>query len=110
MLKKNCVRLSSSKQGTFVLNKTHTIMNTGKIVLGALAGLAVGAALGILFAPEKGSTTRKQITNKGDDYLDELKSKFNSLCNAVSEKLDLTKQEAEDFVNKGKAILDEVKG
>jgi gas vesicle protein len=85
-------------------------MNTGKIALGALAGLAVGAALGILFAPEKGSTTRRRITDKGDDYLDELTTKFNSLCNAVSEKLELTKQEAEDFVNKGKAMLDEAKG
>jgi gas vesicle protein len=85
-------------------------MNTGKIVLGALAGLAAGAALGILFAPEKGSTTRRRITDKGDDYLDELTTKFNSLCNAVSEKLELTKQEAEDFVNKGKAMLDEAKG
>ena len=56
-------------------------MNTGKIVLGALAGLAVGAALGILFAPEKGSTTRKRITDRGDDYLDELTTKINSLCN-----------------------------
>lgn len=82
-------------------------MNTGKVVLGTLAGLAVGAILGILFAPEKGSTTRKQITDKGDDYLDELKSKFNGLCEAVSEKLEMTKQETEELVQKGKTKLEE---
>ena len=40
-------------------------MNTGKVVLGTLAGLAFGAIAGILLAPEKGSTTRKQISDKG---------------------------------------------
>ena len=43
-------------------------MKTGKVVLGTLAGLAIGALAGILFAPEKGSTTRQQIKDKSDDY------------------------------------------
>ena len=45
-------------------------MSTGKVVLGTLAGLAIGAIAGILFAPEKGSVTRKQIMDKGDDLVD----------------------------------------
>ena len=36
-------------------------MNSGKLVLGLLAGLAAGAVLGILFAPEKGTETRLKI-------------------------------------------------
>lgn len=36
-------------------------MSSGKVVLGMLAGLAAGAVLGILFAPEKGSKTRRKI-------------------------------------------------
>jgi gas vesicle protein len=40
-------------------------MRTSKVVLGTMAGLAIGAIAGILFAPEKGSTTRKQILDKG---------------------------------------------
>ena len=36
-------------------------MSTGKVMLGILAGLAAGEALGILFAPDKGSETRKKI-------------------------------------------------
>ena len=40
-------------------------MSTGKIVVGVLAGVAVGALLGVLFAPDKGSETRKKISKGG---------------------------------------------
>lgn len=33
-------------------------MNAGKLVLSALAGVAAGAAVGVLFAPENGKETR----------------------------------------------------
>ena len=35
-------------------------MKTGKVVLGTVAALALGAIAGILFAPEKGSELRKR--------------------------------------------------
>lgn len=36
-------------------------MKNGKFLAGIIAGLGTGAILGILFAPEKGSKTRKRI-------------------------------------------------
>jgi len=45
--------------------------------LGLLAGLAAGAVLGILFAPEKGTETRRKIAEKGEDYVDEIKKMMN---------------------------------
>jgi gas vesicle protein len=54
-------------------------MSRGKIILGVLAGLAAGAVLGILFAPDKGTATRKKIIDKGEDYFDNLKHKINEM-------------------------------
>jgi len=54
-------------------------MSSGKVLLGVLAGLAAGALIGILFAPDKGSETRKKIVKKGEEYADEIKEKINSL-------------------------------
>ena len=61
-------------------------MSSGKVLLGVLAGAAAGALAGMLFAPEKGSKTRKKITRKGEDYLDALKDTFNELLDAIIEK------------------------
>jgi gas vesicle protein len=36
-------------------------MNSGKVLLGLFAGIAAGALLGILFAPEKGVGNPKKI-------------------------------------------------
>lgn len=54
-------------------------MSTGRIILGTLAGLAAGAVIGILFAPDKGTSTRKKIVDRGEDYVENLKGKINTL-------------------------------
>lgn len=84
-------------------------MKAGKMFLGGLAGLATGVLLGILFAPDKGSETRKQIMNKGEDYADALKEKFNDLVDAIASKFDDTRKEAEEYMAKGKKKYDELK-
>lgn len=53
--------------------------NTGKIIGALVVGAAIGGILGILFAPDKGSETRKKIVGKTDDFKDALKEKFNTM-------------------------------
>lgn len=65
-------------------------MTTGKVFLGILAGFAAGAALGILFAPDKGKVTRGKIADKSKDLADSLNKtvsdKFNTLAGALTGK------------------------
>lgn len=72
-------------------------MNTGKVVVVVLAGVAVGALIGVLFAPEKGSETRRKISDKGKDYSDAVKDKFNEFIDSISEKLEDMKGKAMAF-------------
>lgn len=84
-------------------------MKSGKVVLGVLAGLAAGAALGILLAPEKGERTRKHILRKGEDLVDELKDKYEDFLDAISAKYRCNRKEAEEFAGQGKSKYDEKK-
>lgn len=74
-------------------------MKTGNVLLGALAGVAVGAILGILFAPAKGTVTRRRISKKGTDYADGLKEQFNEYVDNVSEQFDSMVEKAADLVD-----------
>jgi gas vesicle protein len=44
-----------------------------KVVIALLAGLAAGAALGILFAPDKGTDTRDRLTDSLNSLGDAIK-------------------------------------
>ena len=53
--------------------------NTGKIIGAVLVGVAIGGILGVLFAPDKGSETRKKILAKGEDLKDLVQDKISGL-------------------------------
>ncbi|PJJ09294.1 YtxH-like protein [Flavobacterium sp. 1] len=75
-------------------------MSTGKLVLGILGGVAAGAILGILFAPEKGSKTRKKIADKGNDFASGLKRKFEDSYKNIANNHDGLIEDNKDFANK----------
>ncbi len=60
-------------------------MSIRNVLIGVMAGVAAGATLGILYAPEKGSATRRRFSRKSYDYTDELESKFNDLIDNITE-------------------------
>lgn len=75
-------------------------MTTGKVILGVLAGAAAGALAGILFAPAKGSKTRRRILKKGKNYKDAVKKEFTELLDVITEKFDKVKTEVSDLADK----------
>ena len=57
--------------------------NTGNTIIAILVGATIGAGLGILFAPDKGSKTREKIK----DGFDDVKNNLNDKLHEVTEKL-----------------------
>lgn len=74
-------------------------MNSSKVLLGVLGGLAAGAIAGILFAPAKGSKTRRRIMKKGKNYSDDLKNKFEELYENVTDKYESILTDAKEMVS-----------
>lgn len=75
-------------------------MGNSKVLWGFLAGAAIGGALGILFAPDKGTETRRKIAEKSGDISDSLKSKFNDFVDGVRDNFSAARDEAEDVAEK----------
>lgn len=85
-------------------------MNTGKVILSIALGVAAGAVIGVLMAPDKGTETRRKISDASTDYADGLKTKFNDFIESMLDKFDTVKAEAENLAHKGMRKAEEVKG
>jgi len=75
-------------------------MSTGKVLLGVVAGLATGALLGVLFAPAKGSATRRKIRRDSEDITNDLKEKFEDIVESITTKFDKVKKDVTDYAEK----------
>ena len=76
-------------------------MNAGKVILSVVAGAAAGAALGLLYAPDKGVNTRRMISQKGEYLRGNLKDKLNHT-------VERTKNRASDLMDKGSSKFHDV--
>jgi len=66
----------------------------GKFVVGA----GIGAGLGILFAPKKGSETRRELKEKADELIAKAKDvKIEDVKEKIEEKIDELKAEIKDL-------------
>jgi gas vesicle protein len=78
-------------------------MSKKAVVIGLLAGAVAGALAGILLAPDKGSKTRKKISDASREKMDGLKSGFNNLVDSMMNKFSSASEEVEDKAKKYKA-------
>jgi gas vesicle protein len=97
-------------------------MKTSNVILGILAGAAVGAVVGILFAPDSGKNTRDKISRKTGDLVGDLKDradhladrasqlahKATSLVDKVSDSMHKAKREEEAMADKSRSKYTEM--
>lgn len=88
--------------------------NTSKIVLGLMGAAAVGALIGILIAPEKGSDLRKKITDGAGEAADEIgkllragKEELASFKDTVAKEARNLKGTAEDSYRRAKGSAED---
>jgi gas vesicle protein len=88
-------------------------MKTSSMILSTLLASAAGVAIGMLFAPQKGSKTRSKISEKNHQYSDYLADKFDSFIDSVSHPMesiqDETKRLARKANDRAKKAASEVK-
>lgn len=63
----------TGRKGFIIHGLNFTIMKAKHILVGMIAAAAVGALVGTLFAPDKGTETRKKIRDTADDLVNKVK-------------------------------------
>jgi gas vesicle protein len=88
------------------------IINKGTLALGLIVGSAVGAALGVLFAPDKGNETRKYIKDESSNVIDVIKKDASALKGDLSKSVKVGKakfnEELDIVVDKASHKADDI--
>jgi gas vesicle protein len=83
--------------------------NSGKsLLVGLFLGGAIGAALGILFAPKAGRELRQDIKNKSDEYIDETEKYIADARTKAKDLINEGKKRSEKLISDAKTKSDEL--
>lgn len=73
--------------------------NTGQTLLALLTGAAIGAGLGILYAPDKGSTTRDKLSKEAKKAQKKLNKQIRETTSTLGDKAQKARHSFEQKLN-----------
>ncbi|MGH9599090.1 MAG: YtxH domain-containing protein [Terracidiphilus sp.] len=71
-----------------------------------LAGLGVGALVGVLYAPKSGRETREDLVSSAKDSTDFLRAKSRQAADEMSVMVDKSKEQVHEYVERGREAVD----
>lgn len=74
--------------------------NTGNTILALLTGTAVGVGLGLLYAPQSGEKTRKQLKDEADHLKENLNRKYDETSSSLSDYAKSARKSIEERLEK----------
>lgn len=83
--------------------------DSSNAIVALLTGLAVGAVLGVLFAPSSGEETRSLISDKASDLTGDLKEKYNSVKEKIAGGLEDAEDMKDDAIDQAKSKAKDLK-
>jgi gas vesicle protein len=84
-------------------------MDNKKALLGIFALAAAGAVAGVLFAPDKGSKTRKKLKGKAEDLQGSLRTSFDDFMYELKKAYRSGSNEAEELSERAMAKINALK-
>jgi len=74
--------------------------STGSFIIGLLSGAAIGAAIGLLYAPENGKATRDKLSEKANGLKEDLDERFEELKDYVNDSIGDMKEKVVEMKEK----------
>jgi gas vesicle protein len=78
----------------------------GGVAIALFAGIAIGAAIGILFAPKSGKETRQELLEKGEKFVEMSKDGITDLMEKTKDFAENTKERFEEVKVIGEEMIE----